>query len=68
VKVISSTDDFIYMYGGILAVCVVLCFFNNCLFARIGMRSSDKLHQTMFSNLLRTSLGFFTKKSTGTCD
>lgn len=60
-----ATDTAIYIYGGILLICTVLCILRNYLVTRICMRASLKLHNRMFSNLLHATMSFFHNNPSG---
>ncbi|XP_014206367.1 multidrug resistance-associated protein 4-like [Copidosoma floridanum] len=60
-----STIDAINIYAALLILCAFFCIFRNYLATRICMKSSRRLHQMMFSNLLHATMSFFNKNPSG---
>ncbi|KAJ8684209.1 hypothetical protein QAD02_020001 [Eretmocerus hayati] len=62
---LMPTSEAISIYAIILLALIILCISRNLLIVRISMRASRKLHNAMFSNLLHSTMSFFTKNPSG---
>jgi len=60
-----SRNDAIYIYAGILVLCIILNLLTNNLIIRMCMKASVRLHRTMFENLVHATMSFFNKNPSG---
>lgn len=60
-----STETYMYIYTGILVALFVAAIARSLIFYKTCMRSSQSLHDRMFSNLIRTSMRFYDTNPSG---
>ncbi|XP_046989232.1 ATP-binding cassette sub-family C member 4-like isoform X1 [Schistocerca americana] len=60
-----ETETLIYMFVAITVGLVVIAFTRSLTFYNICMKSSRKLHDTMFTNLMRAPMRFFNTNPSG---
>ncbi|XP_076648328.1 ATP-binding cassette sub-family C member 4 [Halictus rubicundus] len=60
-----TTIDSVYLYTFFILMCIVFVFSRNFFFVWVCSKSSQNLHDTMFWNVLRTSLSFFHRNQSG---
>ncbi|KAF7275844.1 hypothetical protein GWI33_011215 [Rhynchophorus ferrugineus] len=54
-----NTETFLYIYGGLIASLFILGLTRSMLFYKLAMRSSQKLHDTIFASVVRARMRFF---------
>lgn len=54
-----ATYDYLYIYAGSIVGVVLVCIMRSFLFYTLCMRSSIKLHNTMFTKILAAPMRFF---------
>lgn len=59
------TLDAIYIYTFVIVACILLCLLRNYLFTSICMSASRSIHNSMFANLLQTTMYFFNTNPSG---
>ncbi|KAB0797840.1 hypothetical protein PPYR_08833 [Photinus pyralis] len=60
-----STDTYIYIYTGTISTLITLSLARSLLFFTVCMRSSVKLHDSMFNNVIHATLRFFNTTPSG---
>ncbi|KAG8034821.1 hypothetical protein G9C98_007897 [Cotesia typhae] len=58
-------DTALYIYGILIALCVIMTTARNLLFYKICMNASKNLHNSMFACLLQAPMKFFNTTSSG---
>lgn len=54
-----STDDCLYIHGGLMVALFILAAIRSFGFYSIAVRASQKLHDTMFTGIISTTMRFF---------
>lgn len=62
---VLTTDQCLYIYGGLIIAVVIVCVWRGYLFFNICMRASKSLHDTMFASMLGAAMRFFDTNSSG---
>ncbi|KAJ8951065.1 hypothetical protein NQ318_003763 [Aromia moschata] len=60
-----STETCLYIYGGGVFGLFFVALLRSMLFYKLAMKSSQKLHNTMFSNIIGASMRFFDTNPSG---
>ncbi|XP_076291898.1 uncharacterized protein LOC143214568 [Lasioglossum baleicum] len=60
-----TTTDAVYLYTFVILLCIVVVVGRNLYFIWVCSKSNQNLHDTMFSNVLGTSLSFFHRNQSG---
>ena len=62
---IESLHLYLYIYGFLIAACVILSITKNLLYFKICMNANNNIHNSMLITLLRTPLRFFHLNTAG---
>lgn len=65
VAVEPTTETFLYMYGGLIVALFVAALSRSMLFYKLAMRSSQNLHDAMFSATISAPMRFFDTNPAG---
>lgn len=62
---ILTTEQCLYVYGALIIGVIIVCVWRGYLFFNICMRSSNKLHDKMFTKMLGATMRFFDTNPAG---
>lgn len=60
-----TTIDAIYVYTFCIIICIVTVFVRNMFFIKVCANASKNLHNSMFHNILQTTMNFFHYNASG---
>ncbi|KAK5640052.1 hypothetical protein RI129_010863 [Pyrocoelia pectoralis] len=61
----DSKKTYMYVYSIITIACIIIIFLRSYLFCTLSLKSSQKLHNSMFNNIIYGSMHFFNTNSQG---
>lgn len=60
-----STQNAIYIYSTLITLCIVFSIVRNLMLSTLALKSSNRLHNSMFMNILDAKMSFFAENSSG---
>ncbi|XP_017768861.1 PREDICTED: multidrug resistance-associated protein 4-like [Nicrophorus vespilloides] len=64
-KEFLETDTYLYIYAGLIVALFLLALIRSLLFYKLVMKSSQKLHDSMFKSIVSTTMHFFDTNPSG---
>lgn len=62
---LHNTDEYLYFFGVLVILLFVVALIRSMLFYKLAMNSSQKLHDVMFTNILKAPMRFFDTNPSG---